>query len=245
MGKHLCLVTVSLIGLWAGVSVASGAEQRPAEVDYDRRGVPSDAIRLFDGTNLGMWRNMRGGAATWPILADGSMRVDKTGNTATSVVASVYTKAEFASFQLHLEFLIPESAKAMWHPQWRGNSGVKVFGCYEVQVLGSKGQETEANTLCGAIYERSAPLVVASRPFGQWESYDIIFHAPIVNDGIVVCPARFSVLQNGVLVQDNASVLPYPDTPENRLKTRGCIELQSHNDPSEGVRYRNIWIRKL
>lgn len=221
------------------------ASPRPNEVDYDAKGVPSDAIRLFDGTNLDHWRDMKGGPATWPIQPDGTMLVDKTGNTPTSVVASVYTKAEFSNFQLHLEFRIPPSVKSMAHPQHRGNSGVKIFGCYEVQVLGSKGQKTYVNGLCGAIYLTSTPAVVASRPFGEWESYDIIFHAPRVRDGEVLEQATFTVLQNGVLVQDHVHVPPCRNTPANRVKTKGVIELQSHNDPSEPLAYRNIWLREL
>lgn len=229
----------------AAVQKEDYTSPRPPEVDYDAKGVPSDAIRLFDGTNLDAWQNKKGGPAAWPIQADGTMLVDKTGNTPTSVVASVYTKAAFTNFQLHLEFRIPPSVRTMDHPQHRGNSGVGIFGCYEVQVLGSKGQDTYVNGLCGSIYITSAPAVVASRPFGEWENYDIVFHAPRVADGKVLEQATFTVLQNGVLVQDHVHVPPYPDTPGNRLVTSGKIMLQSHNDSSEPVAYRNVWLRPL
>ena len=232
--------------LVAALQVASAKEMRPPQVEYGRDGRPSDAIALFDGTNLDRWQCVSGGPATWPIRADGTMRVDKTGNNPDEESkVSIRTKAAFTNFQMHLEFRIPESCKSMKHPQWRGNSGVIVFGCYEIQILGSKGQETYANGLCGSVYGVKAPDVLASRDFGEWESFDIIFHAPVVAKGAQTVPATVTVLQNGVLVQDHASVAPFPDTPENRILTSGRIVLQSHNDDSEPVSFRNIWLRVL
>jgi len=233
----------------AGVAILLCADDfslpRPRQLEYDAKGRPTDAVVLFDGRNMDQWCDKDGNPSRWQVQPDGTVLVDKTGNTPTSVVASVYSRMAFTNFQLHLEFRIPESCRKMSHPQWRGNSGVVVFGCYEIQVLGSKGQETYADGLCGAVYSRNPPLVLASKDFGQWESYDIIFHAPRVRGDEVVELARLTVLQNGVVVQDDFHAQPFPDTSETRVRRVGGIEPQSHNDDSEPIAYRNIWVRNL
>jgi len=86
-----------------------------------------------------------------------------------------------------------------------------------------------------------------SRPPGQWQTYDIIFHGPrFAADGKVLRPARVTALVNGVLVQDNVSLTgptdyqarpPYKSHPEKMP-----LLLQDHDQP---VRFRNIWIREL
>lgn len=246
---------VALAFLSASAALAAGAycpqgkpdydAPRPPDVDFDAQGRPSDARILFDGKDLDAWRSLDGGKARWPVLADGTMLVDKTGNLPDKVVASIYTRDVYTNFQLHVEFRIPlECAKET--SQWRGNSGVKIFGCYEVQILDSYRRPSYANGLCGALYCNYPPAVVASAPLGRWQSYDIVFHAPRIGaDGIVEEQATFTVLQNGVLVQDHVHTPPYPNSSENRVKTCGDIELQSHNDASAPISFRNIWIRRL
>lgn len=236
------------LGLTAQAYVPLGkpdtAAPRPPDVDFDAQGRPSDAQILFDGSNLDSWRSLDGGKARWPVLPDGTMKVDKTGNLPDKVVASIYTRDVFTNFQLHVEFRIPVECEKETS-QWRGNSGVKVFGCYEVQILDSFRRPSYANGLCGALYCNYPPAVVASKKLGEWQTYDIVFHAPVVADGAVKEQATFTVLQNGVLVQDHVHTPPYPNRPENALKTCGDIELQSHNDDSAPISFRNVWIRRL
>src|SRR5438034_359551 len=91
------------------------------------------------------------------------------------------------------------------------------------------------------------PLVNPSRPPGEWQSYDIVFHAPRFDaSGKVLSPARVTVLFNNVLVQDNV-VLSGPTAnmrrpPYRAHPDRMPLLLQDHGVP---VRYRNIWIREL
>ena len=82
---------------------------------------------------------------------------------------------------------------------------------------------------------------------GEWQSYDIIFHAPQFHeDGSLKRPATLTVLQNNVLVQDNLELLgdtPFVRAPQYNPKfTKGPIKLQNHGNP---VKFRNIWIREL
>jgi hypothetical protein len=118
---------------------------------------------------------------------------------------------------------------------------------YEVQVLDSYGNRTYPDGQAAAIYGQSPPLVNAARPPGQWQTYDIVFHAPRFGDGgTLVRPARITVLHNGVLVQDDVELTgptahkarpPYKAHPDKLP-----LGLQDHSHP---VRYRNIWIRDL
>jgi hypothetical protein len=131
--------------------------------------------------------------------------------------------------------------------QDRGNSGVYLMSLYELQVLDSYENRTYADGMAGAIYGQFPPLVNAARPPGVWQSYDVIFHRPRFDDkGGVVRPATMTVLYNGVLVQDHATLggptcwkvrPPYSPHPD-----RLPLLLQDHD---HRVRYRNIWLREL
>lgn len=197
---------------------------------------PSDAIVLFDGKDLSQWEGEDGQAAKWKV-ADGYMEVvAKTGN--------IHTRQGFGNCQLHVEFREPVPPTG--EGQERGNSGVFLMGLYEVQVLDSYQNKTYADGEASALYGQFPPQVNASRPPGEWQTYDIVFHAPHFANGKVLHPARFTVFHNGVLVQDNVELSgptahherpPYKPTPDKLP-----LGLQDHGDP---VRFRNIWIREL
>lgn len=198
---------------------------------------PSDAIVLFDGRDLSRWRNAQGGPAGWRVQ-DGYVEVVRgTG--------SIVTAQGFGDVQLHLEWASP--AAPAGEGQGRGNSGVFLMDRYEIQVLDSYRNDTYPDGQAGAVYGQHPPLVNASRPPGEWQSYDIIFRGPRFDpQGRLLRPARVTVLHNGVLVQDdvvlsgptaNQQRPPYQAHPE-----RLPLSLQDHGDP---VRFRNIWIREL
>lgn len=194
---------------------------------------PSDAIVLFDGKDLSKWRNDKGGEARWKV-ADGHAEVNGTG--------SIVTKQEFGDVQLHVEWATPGEVKG--EGQGRGNSGVYLQGRYEIQVLDSYQNKTYANGQAGAYYGHSAPLVNASRKPGEWQSYDIIFHGPRKAADGSAQPGSFTVLHNGVLVQDHVPVKGDATTAAmfQGVVSKGPLVLQDHGNP---VRYRNIWIRPL
>ncbi len=199
---------------------------------------PSDAIVLFDGTNLNAWVSSNdGGSAPW-IVENG---------TATVVPGSgfIKTKQSFADVQLHIEWMSPVADDK--EGQLYSNSGVFFMGKYEVQVLNSYDNPTYANGQAASVYKQHIPLVNASKPPGIWQDYDIIFMAPKFSEkGNIVSPARITVFHNGVLVQNNVELLgpslyigvPHYDKHESKLP----LELQDHGDP---VQFRNIWIREL
>ncbi len=197
---------------------------------------PSDAIVLFDGKDLSQWESAKKGPAQW-LVKDGIATINGTG--------SISTKQEFGDCQLHVEWATPSEVKG--DGQGRGNSGIKLQGRYEVQVLDSYDNKTYFHGQAGAVYKQYAPLVNASRKPGEWQTYDIIFHAPRFDDSKHLSkPATVTVLQNGVLVQDNVEIkggtsfVGAPKYVAHPLKQP--LVLQDHKNP---VRYRNIWIREL
>ncbi len=199
--------------------------------------VPSDAVVLFDGKDLSGWTNEKGAAAAWQVR-DGYMEVvKKTG--------AIRTKQGFGSCQLHVEWAAP--SPAVGSDQDRGNSGVFLMDTYEVQVLDSYGNKTYADGSAAAIYGQYPPLVNASRKPGEWQTYDIVFHAPRFDEkGAVVSPARLTVFHNGVLVQDDEELTGPTGhkvrPPYKAHADKMPLSLQDHGHP---VRYRNIWVREL
>jgi hypothetical protein len=236
-GVGTALVTCLLLAATGGAGGAAEAAQKPQEppvVDPGPPGgPPADAIILFDGKDLSKWRSQGGGEPKWK-LADGVVETTQTGG--------MFTKEEFADCQLHVEWASPSVVKG--DGQGRGNSGVYLMGRYEIQVLDSYNNKTYPNGQAGAFYGHSAPLVNACRAPGQWQAYDIIFHAPKKTADGKVQPGSFTVLHNGVLIQDHVPVGGSPTTaaPLQGVVEKGPLFLQDHGNP---VRYRNVWIRRL
>jgi hypothetical protein len=202
----------------------------PAPVD-EPFAPPSDAIVLFDGTDLSAWK----GGERWEVK-DG-YAIAKGGG--------VVTHQEFGDIQLHLEWAAPE--KVTGSGQGRGNSGVYLMNRYEVQILDSYNNETYYDGQAASIYKQAPPMVNACRQPGEWQTYDILWEAPrFAEDGSLVKPAYLTVFHNGIVVQNHfelqggtfwhqpPSYSPHAD--------KGPIHLQFHGNP---VRFRNIWVREL
>lgn len=195
---------------------------------------PSDAIVLFDGKNLDAWK-FNDGPAPWEVR-DGVM---------VAKGKDIQTKEEFGAIQLHFEWRLPEGRKVSG--QSGGNSGVFLMNRYEVQVLQSHNNKTYPDGQAGSLYGQLPPLVNATSPQGEWNSYDITFEPPVYAEGKVQTPAKVTVIHNGVVVQNgefytgptsHKKLAQYPAThPE-----KGPLKLQFHGDP---VEYRNFWVRPL
>lgn len=196
---------------------------------------PSDAQVLFDGKDLAQWCRKDGSPAAWTV-ENGDMVVKaKSGN--------IQTKRNFGDCQLHIEWCTPENVSDTG--QLRSNSGVFLQSLYEVQILDSYLNDTYWNGQAGSIYKQYAPLVNATKAPGQWNVYDIIYTAPRFNaDGSLLSAARITVLQNGVLVQNNTTIkgTTFLEHPAYTAHGDAPIMLQDHGN---AVRFRNIWIREL
>jgi len=205
-----------------------------------QKGVPSDAIILFDGTNFDEWQTTTDSTEVkWLLNGDGSMTVkNKAGN--------IQTKRNFGSIQLHLEWRSPREIQGKG--QHRGNSGVYIQKRYEVQVLDNNNNDTYVNGQVGAIYKQSIPLAKASVESGEWNSYDIIYHAPEFDvKGNKTKSATITVIHNNVLIQDHFEIKGTTENvgwPKNNAHGKAPIMLQDHKDDSR-VSYRNIWVREL
>jgi hypothetical protein len=197
---------------------------------------PSDAIVLFDGTDLSRWIG-RDGTPQWKVKNGAMEVVPGTG--------SIQTQEHFGDVHLHIEWAAPAEVKG--DSQGRGNSGVFLMGKYEIQVLDSYDNPTYADGHTAAIYGQYPPLVNAARGPGEWQTYDIFFLAPRFEERELVSPAYATVIHNGILVHHHQALMGPTghktvasyDIPHGPL---GPIMLQDHRDL---VRFRNIWVRPI
>jgi len=218
----------------------------PAPASEKPQAPPSDAIVLFDGKSLDQWVATRDKSpAAWTV-ADGALTVaKKAGN--------IETKRSFRNYQLHIEWRVP--ADVTGSGQGRGNSGVFLASTgpgdagYELQILDSYKNETYVNGQAGSLYKQHPPLVNASRKPGEWQSYDVVWTAPVfAADGAVTSPARVTAFHNGVLIQNDAVLAGetlYIGKPVYKPYASAPIKLQAHGDPSPPLSFRNIWVREL
>lgn len=205
---------------------------------------PSDAIVLFDGKDLSAWVSDKDGSdAKWKVI-DGNMQT-------LPGAGYIRTEQSFGDCQLHVEWATPSIVKGKG--QKRGNSGVFLMGLYEIQVLDSfvnpacpNENVTYADGQACAVYGQRPPMVNASRGPGKWQSYDILFRAPVFDGDKLVKLATVDVLHNGVWTQEDWVIKgrtrhkTVPSYSPHAAKLP--LKLQDHSNP---VRYRNIWIREL
>lgn len=198
---------------------------------------PSDATVLFDGDDLDAWSTTRGEAPGWTV-ADGAVTVRPGAG------GDIRSRDSFENFQLHLEFRTP--AEVVSEGQGRGNSGVFLQDRYELQILDNYDNPTYANGQVGSIYKQSVPLANPLRGPGEWQTYDIVYTAPVFSEsGTLLHPAYVTALLNGVLVQNHTPVwgpTEYKGLPVYEPHGPAPIRLQDHSNP---ISYRNIWIRPL
>ena len=214
-------------------------EPIPPKITLNDDYVPSDAIVLFDGSGLEEWVHvLDSSAAQWHVIEDGSMMVkDKSGD--------IKTKRNFGSMQLHIEWKSP--AEVINEGQSRANSGIFIQQRYEIQIMDNNDNATYTNGQVGSVYKQSVPLVMASAPSGEWNTFDIIFEAPEFNGEKLVKPAYVTVLHNGVLIQNHFEIegsVKHVGWPSYEAHGKAPIQLQDHGDNSR-VSYRNIWVREL
>lgn len=219
---------------------------------------------LFNGRDLDGWRTLTindpgskiteqmGWQAVGPVTlnSEDSTRFDiQPGegiliNGRSGRTANILTEPLHGDCELHLEFVVPKGS----------NSGVYFMGHYEIQILDSWGETQLRYGTCGGVYARHVdgkdvggkpPRVNASRPPGEWQSYEVIFRAPKFDDtGKKTANAVFEqVIWNGVVVHENVELegptrasIPGPEQPQ------GPLMLQGDHGP---VAYRNIRIRKI
>lgn len=222
---------------WCGYHVHDPDRPAPPKVTPGRLGIdekagtaPSDAVVLFNGTDLSRWKS-----SDWKI-ENGEL---------IAVSGNLTTKQAFGDCQLHLEWQTPDPPQG--HMFDRGNNGVMLMGLFEIQVYDSCTEKLYPDGQAASVYGQTPPMVNACRKPGRWQTFDIIFFAPVFKDGKLEKEAYVTVLHNGLLVHHNQKIygptghriLPGYDKP---IPEKLPLSLSAHNNP---VRFRNIWIRPL
>ena len=210
---------------------------------------PSDAIILFDGTNMDSWEHVRSGEPSQWIIENDILTVANGTGTLVS-------KQAFGDIQMHIEWM--PSATIQGEGQSRGNSGIFMQALFEIQMLDSWENPTYVNGQAGSVYHQYPPLVNASRPPGEWQTYDIVFKAPTYNrDNELESPAYITLFHNGVLVLNHVEVLgsTFPRVPEytaicEPYEIREIMDCTGKlplllQDHGQVVSFRNIWLREL
>ena len=191
--------------------------------------VPADAIVLFDGKDASKWE-----LSDWKVV-DGCLE------SGDKVLTS---KESFGSAQIHVEWMAPANFESPWYNQ--GNNGVLLMGLYEIQIFDSYNQKLYPDGQAASIYGQTPPLVNVTRPPGEWQTYDIVFTAPVFERGKLTQPARVTLFHNGVLVQLNEIIhgeTVHRGIPEYKTKmSKGPLAFGGHGCP---VRFRNVWVRPL
>ena len=208
-------------------------------------GPPPGFVALFNGKDLSGWR---GGdtfdhrkwlampeaerAATnaeWTAdmrkhwrVENGELINDGNGRYAT-------TEKDYGDFELLVEYKTVPKA----------DSGIYLRGVPQVQIwdhTNPKEFRNGADKGSGGLWNNSAgapgkdPLVLADRPFGEWNKFRIL-----------MVGSRVTVWLNDKLVVDHANLENYYDR-KTPVPAKGPIELQTHGGE---IRWRNIFIREI
>ncbi|MDR2010642.1 MAG: DUF1080 domain-containing protein, partial [Bacteroidales bacterium] len=197
---------------------------RGAVVSMDSQ-VPSDAVVLFDGTDLEQWESVKGETADWSV-ENGILTVNpNSGN--------IRTKRSFGDCQLHFEWKVPTKKYS--------ESGVFIQNRYEVKMSNTLKTIGETN-ISGDLWNQHASVRAFNDADGVWQVFDIAYKAPRFGiDGKPESLAYITVFLNGVLVQNNVPVKAPTDIKQYAPHSKLPLELRNLNSP---VSFRNIWIRE-
>jgi len=166
-------------------------------------------IALFDGKGMDAFEPNDG----WSVQ-DGILRNSPRAR-------DLMTKDSFWNFRLQVEYRVAE----------KSNSGIGLRGRYEIQILEDYGRPPDSHGN-GALYSRIVPKVNASKPAGEWQTYDIR-----------VVGRDLTVILNGQKIIDRQQIEgltaiasnPYEDQP-------GPLVLQGDHGP---VEFRKIILTPL
>ena len=134
---------------WSGKRAPVLAEKDNGKL---KKGKP---VALFNGKDLSGWQPLVPGQALGWEVKNGAMSNVAHANNLVS-------DRKFFNFHLSAEFKVGKDS----------NSGIGLRGRYEVQILEDYGKEQNVHSN-GALYSRIKPAVPASKPAGEWQTYEI------------------------------------------------------------------------
>jgi hypothetical protein len=156
---------------WTGVRAPVIAEKDDGSWKEGR------PIELFNGKDTSGWKALNPAMEMKWSVKDGIMR---NAPPTTDIIS----EQKFWNFKLHVDFRIIEHS----------NSGIGLRGRYEIQILEDYGKPAGTHG-AAALYSRVAPSVNASKPAGEWQSYDIR-----------LVGRQLTVVHNGTKVLDKVEV---------------------------------------
>ena len=189
---------------------------------------PEGATVLFDGKDTSAWVTKAGKPCPWKV-EDGYMQVGG---------GDIVTTKKYGDCKLHVEFWIAKYPPEITG-QARGNSGVKLQGRYEIQILDSFGKTPDKQD-CAAVYLQKPPDKNMCTEPETWQTYDITFREARYDEaGKKKENARVTVIHNGTKVQDDVEILGKTGASDPEAPGPAPLLLQDHHGK---VRFRNVWI---
>ncbi len=169
-------------------------------------------VTLFDGKTLDGWKlrdpKKKNG---WKAVDGELVVVDPKDNS------DLVSERTFQDLKLHVEFNVEP----------KSNSGVYLRGRYEIQILDNPDAKMALDPHgCGAVYSRMAPKMDATKPAGEWQTYDIT----MVGRQITVVLNGQTIVEGVVEGITGGALSPYEDEP-------GPLMLQGDHGK---VRFRNV-----
>ncbi|HWQ57305.1 MAG TPA: DUF1080 domain-containing protein [Bryobacteraceae bacterium] len=171
-------------------------------------------VRLFNGKDLSGWKTPDGRPLDGWSVKDGCL---VTSGKSPNIISG----PAFWNFKLHLEYKVAPHS----------NSGVGLRARYEVQIVDDYGRPPDTHSN-GSLYSRIAPTQNASKPGGEWQTYDIRFIGRqvtvVLNDKTIINKGEVEGL-TAIAVDPNES-------------QPGPLYLQGDHGP---VEFRNIVVTPL
>lgn len=200
---------------------------------------PADAIRLIGPNGVNNLVN--------ELKPDDKLSWSFENGVLTVGEGHIVTSMPVENFKAHIEFKVINSPKKKKKKNKKrtndGNSGVYIQQRYEIQILDSYGHDKDYQHYdCASIYKFKKPDQIVCKPVGEWQSYDIEFHAAKWDGKKKIANARITLIHNGVKVHDNVEIPNKTGNGKTETPEALPLRLQDHGN---AVEFRNFWLQEI